>query len=141
MTKASKPTPKQNHPDQLDLIDYIKEKEAREEAGSRVQPKRQKINLLVSALTPPKENKMLKAENTNQIVENYKRRVEHYKRIPSVDRAVGQQAAERYLARKRADHMGDLLKSTPFLVLARSTALACAIVIVAWAFLYAMLSL
>ena len=30
MTKASKPTPKQNHPDQLDLIDYIKEKEARE---------------------------------------------------------------------------------------------------------------
>jgi hypothetical protein len=30
MTKASKPTPKQNHPDQLDLIDYIKEKEAQE---------------------------------------------------------------------------------------------------------------
>jgi hypothetical protein len=104
-------------------------------------PKRQKINLLVKALTPPRENKMLKAENTNQIVENYKRRVEHYKRIPSVDRAVGQQAAERYMARKRADHMGDLLKSTPFIVLARSTALACAIVVVAWAFLYAMLSL
>jgi hypothetical protein len=32
MTKASKPTPKQNHPDQLDLIDYINAKEA-EEAG------------------------------------------------------------------------------------------------------------
>ncbi len=32
MTKASKPTPKQNHPDQLDLIDYIAAKEA-EEAG------------------------------------------------------------------------------------------------------------
>jgi hypothetical protein len=28
MTKASKPTPKQNHPDQLDLIDYINAKEA-----------------------------------------------------------------------------------------------------------------
>jgi hypothetical protein len=28
MTKASKPTPKQNHPDQLDLIDYIAAKEA-----------------------------------------------------------------------------------------------------------------
>jgi hypothetical protein len=28
MTKAPKPTPKQNHPDQLDLIDYIAAKEA-----------------------------------------------------------------------------------------------------------------
>ena len=37
MTKASKPTPKQNHPDQLDLIDYINAKEA-EDKPKRVKP-------------------------------------------------------------------------------------------------------
>jgi hypothetical protein len=35
MTKASKPTPKQNHPDQLDLIDCIKEKEAEPTVAQR----------------------------------------------------------------------------------------------------------
>ena len=34
MTKASKPTPKQNHPDQLDLIDYIAAKEAEDKLVS-----------------------------------------------------------------------------------------------------------
>jgi len=35
MTKASKPTPKQNHPDQLDLIDYINAKEAEDKFVSK----------------------------------------------------------------------------------------------------------
>lgn len=43
MTKASKPTPKQNHPDQLDLIDYINAKEA-EDKPKRVKPPKQTLN-------------------------------------------------------------------------------------------------
>jgi hypothetical protein len=56
MTKASKPTPKQNHPDQLDLIDYIKEKEAKE-AEDKFVSAHPALNLLVKALTPPRRIK------------------------------------------------------------------------------------